>query len=436
VPTEATVLWKAKARLLTSLPSALLLIALSSVPSISVTPRESLLGEPVTIAIGDRPGSQVTVNLTSDRFGLTFKSTATYILPESGSLKADLSLLWLMMPSGPSGRPAKFTRDSDLDPRTYTVSVTADGVTASSTFIRRALDDSTVRRVVDQGTRVGTLFSAKDGSCRPGLVVLGGSEGGVPEEQAAVLASHGFATLALAYYNAPGLSKSLVNVPVELVQNGVRFLKTSAEVCKDRKVGVVGSSKGAELALVAGSLFPDIQAVAAISPSSVVFEGIGQAPEGGDSSSWTYQGHPLTYANGAVPAVVTDAITAEKRAGKRIAYMPEYAARLDGNTNKGAVIGVARIAGPILLVAGGDDQLWPSLPMANQIAASRNAMTPRYPDLQLSYPKAGHQIGIPYGFAKAELAHSSLDLGGTAAADEDASRDSWPKLIDFLTKIL
>jgi hypothetical protein len=74
--------------------------------------------------------------------------------------------------------------------------------------------------------------------------------------------------------------------------------------------------------------------------------------------------------------------------------------------------------------------------MANQIAAMRKKMTPRDADVVFSYPSAGHPIGLPFGFAKAELAHSSLDLGGTAEANEAASENSWPKIVAFLKKSL
>jgi dienelactone hydrolase len=410
-------------------------IALVAAPAINVSPQTSMVDEPLAIAVTARPHSHATVTLTTERFGLRFQSAASYVVPESGSLRVDPSLLWLMMPTGPSGRPATFERDSDLAARTYAVSVAAGGVTASSTFVRQVLDDRTARTVVDSGTLVATLFSAKDGTCRPGAIVLGGSEGGVPEEEAAILASRGFATLALAYFNAPGLSRNLVNVPVELVGNAVAFLRGNPAVCKDRGIGVLGSSKGAELALVSASLFPQIRAVVAISPASVIFGGIGQASNG-TASSWSYEGKPLPFANGVVPPAVSNAIAAERSSGKKISYLPEYTAEIDGNTDAAAVIQVDRIRGPLLLVAGGDDRLWPSLRMANQIAAMRKKMTPRDADVVLSYPSAGHPIGLPFGFAKAELAHSSLDLGGTAEANEAASENSWPKIVAFLKKSL
>src|SRR5262249_12675574 len=154
------------------------------------------------------------------------------------------------------------------------------------------------RTVVDDGTFVASLFSAKSGRCRPGIVVLGGSDGGVPEEEAAVLASHGFATLALAYFGAPGLEKTLINIPIERVSQGIAYLHESAAVCPKAKIGILGSSKGAELALVAASRFSTVGAVVAIAPSSVVFGGIGKTESGATGSSWSFGGKPLPFADG------------------------------------------------------------------------------------------------------------------------------------------
>jgi dienelactone hydrolase len=297
---------------------------------------------------------------------------------------------------------------------------------------RTALAPDIARKVVDDGLFVATLFSSKSRGCQAGVIVLGGSDGGVPEEEAAVLAAHGFTTLALAYFAAPGLPRSLVNVPIESVERGIAFMKSNAAVCKNRRLGVLGASKGAELALVAATKFNDIRAVVAASPSSVIFGGIGPAPAGTIDSSWSYAGKPLPFANGVVPKAVSEQIDAERRAGRPVSYQPEYAAQLQNNTDPAAVITVEQISGPVLLIAGGADELWPSLPMATQIMQRLNERHHPYLDQLLDYPAAGHPIGIPYEFAKAELAHSPLALGGTAEANERASEDSWPKVVRFL----
>jgi hypothetical protein len=59
-------------------------------------------------------------------------------------------------------------------------------------------------------------------------------------------------------------------------------------------------------------------------------------------------------------------------------------------------------------------------------------MAQRFADQLLLYPGAGHLIGIPFQFAKAEMAHSFLDVGGSAEADEATDEQSWPIIVQFL----
>jgi dienelactone hydrolase len=368
---------------------------------------------------------------------MLFRASDGEIVPGDANLNVGMDFFWSVMPQGPPTEHVEFRRGMELDPRSYTVTVTVGSTTpAVAIFQRTALSPETARQVVDNGPLVATLFSSTTDACQAGVIVLGGSDGGVPEEEAAVLASHGFTTLALAYFGAPGLPRSLVNVPLESVERALAFMKSNGAVCPSQKIGILGASKGAELALVSASRFHDIGAVVAVSPSSIVFGGIGSAPPGVANSSWSYRGTPLPFANGAIPTAVEDAITQQRRANQRVAYVAEYAAELKNNTDAGAVIPVEDIAGPVLLVAGGSDELWPSLTMAQQVRKRLQDHHHPYADQLLSYSAAGHPIGVPFEFAKAELEHSSLALGGTAETNERASEDSWPKIVQFFAASL
>src|SRR5947199_7390847 len=113
----------------------------------------------------------------------------------------------------------------------------------------------------------------ENGGPFPGVLVLGGSRGGVREELALALAEHGLACLALAYFGADGLPPQIVEIPLEWVERAARWLVGSPALT-GAPVGIVGGSKGAELALLAASRFPDlIGPVVAIAPASVAFFG-------------------------------------------------------------------------------------------------------------------------------------------------------------------
>jgi BAAT / Acyl-CoA thioester hydrolase C terminal len=67
----------------------------------------------------------------------------------------------------------------------------------------------------------------------------------------------------------------------------------------------------------------------------------------------------------------------------------------DANAIAPAVIPVERIAGPLLLVAGTDDQLWPSDRYVGLAIARRHQHAVPYTDVSLEYTGAIHFIGAP-----------------------------------------
>jgi len=140
---------------------------------------------------------------------------------------------------------------------------------------------------------VANLYAPANGGRRlPGIIVLGGSEGGMGEGsaiEAALLAEHGFAAMHLGYFDVPGRSKVLEGLPLEYFKTAIDWLRAQGNVDRD-KIAVVGGSKGAEAALLIASLYPQIKAVVAGAPSSVVWPGIRGTRNG---SSWTLAGADL-----------------------------------------------------------------------------------------------------------------------------------------------
>ncbi len=76
----------------------------------------------------------------------------------------------------------------------------------------------------------GFLCDQGDGRQHPGVMVLGGSEGGVGLPDVAVLlASHGFTTLSLAYFGFKGLPPTLQNIPVEYFGRALEWMRACPE---------------------------------------------------------------------------------------------------------------------------------------------------------------------------------------------------------------
>jgi dienelactone hydrolase len=102
-----------------------------------------------------------------------------------------------------------------------------------------------------------------------------------------------------------------------------------------------------------------------------------------------------------------------------------------------AAIPVERIGGPVLLLSGEDDRLWPSPILADLAVARLAAHRHPHPVAHLRYPGAGHVFG-PIGLPATAntivhpLRGRAMALGGTAAANAAAAADSWPRVLRFL----
>jgi hypothetical protein len=140
----------------------------------------------------------------------------------------------------------------------------------------------------------GEFFSpASGGAARPGVLELGGSEGGLTVvEEAAALASHGYTTLALAYFGEPGIPATEQNIPLEYFARALRWLTAQPDVDPNRLV-VDGASRGGEGALILGVYYASlVHAVIAQTTSSVVECGF-DASEQCAGAAWTLHGESV-----------------------------------------------------------------------------------------------------------------------------------------------
>jgi dienelactone hydrolase len=261
---------------------------------------------------------------------------------------------------------------------------------------------------------VGTLYVPYGQQNLPAVIVLGGSEGGIPRDRAALIASHGYVTLALAYFGLDPLPRELERVPLEYVDKAIDWLRGQPAVNRER-IGIFGLSKGAELALLTASRNPAVGAVIAIAPSSVSFQSIAEVRA--NTSSWTAGGKDVPFA----PYVPN-----EKYLQSRT-LVDLYAASLTAAPAE-AEIPVEKIRGPILLIAGKDDALWPSATMAERIVERARRHDFSYPVKNLSFDNAGHHAGhLPL-----RPTADSVRLGGTAQGLAAAQVAAWRQIVEFL----
>lgn len=107
-----------------------------------------------------------------------------------------------------------------------------------------------------------------------------------------------------------------------------------------------------------------------------------------------------------------------------------------------AAIPVERISGPMLMVSGGDDHVWPAEAMAEAIIGRLKARGFAHCVEHLHYPAAGHLLRYPHlpttarSSGHEHLRGARYSFGGTPQADAEAQAESWRGAIAFLHKHL
>lgn len=276
---------------------------------------------------------------------------------------------------------------------------------------------------IARGGILANYFPAKGDGAHPAILLIGGSEGGLSKDMRALallLQAEGYSTLQLAYHNAPGKPARLNNIPLETFYRGLDWLKAQRGIDATR-IGIIGYSKGAEAGLVVATRYPGVRVAVLGMPSSVVWDGA--APQnylvGSFSSSWSEGGKPTAH------------LAYKGRPGNN-SLMPVFVNGLkELNANPAAAIPVERFKGRLMLVCGEAETLWPSCPMAGQIAARAKTAGASAPTL-LRYKDAGHGVmGAPFTDAKARKFWTRIG-GGSEAGNAAARIDSWAKIALFL----
>jgi dienelactone hydrolase len=308
--------------------------------------------------------------------------------------------------------------DEDDDVSTaerWTLTAEVGNAIVARANIRRRAVAADVRIVpVRADGLVGVFYEPPGGGRHPAVLVLGGSGGGIPPAAgpAGGLASRGYAVLALAYFGVDGLPRALSNIPLEYFGTALRWLAAQPSVDVGR-IGVLGASRGAELALLLGASYSNIRAVVAYMPSNVVWRG---CCDQSTPVAWTVGGRP-------------------------VAAMPPPGRRF-GLDSERAEIQVERIRGAVLLISGKDDGVWESAPMAEKVVARLKRGNFPYPSQSLTYDHAGHSITRPYTSTmnlngrRHPLSGRVMHLGGTPAGTAQAREDSWRQMLTFVDRHL
>jgi dienelactone hydrolase len=390
--------------------------------TLRVSPERVLIDETAVIrAAGLQAGERVTIRSSlTDGADVRWSAQAEFVAdaegtvdvsrqaPVGGSYKevSAMGLIWFMMPVA-NGASA-YAAPRNLAAQTVEFELVVNGKKiAAAQLVQDAVAQGVRRIPVSDETLRGILFVPAGEGRHPGVLVVGGSNGGAPTRQAAWLASRGFTALALAYFHYEDLPPMLEAIPLEYFQRGLAWLVRRPEVSGER-LAVMGTSRGGELALQLGSMFPIVGAVVAYVPANVRY----RACCGNTSVpyAWTWGGRALPYAT--------------PRLG----------------VNPAAAIEVERTHGPVLMISGQNDGVWHSSEMAELVMSRLKHANFEYSSENLRYAHAGHAAGRPdirpawHGATRHPISGRLNDMGGSAKGDAESSMDAMPKVLECLRK--
>ncbi len=403
--------------------------AVLAAQTLTAVPSRVLADEAAVIrAAGLEPNERIAIQaLLEDGAGNAWASAAEFLAdvrgvvdtaaqaPLAGSYKeaSAMGLVWSMLPA--SKKVASYQAPRGFGAQTIEFRLMRKGESiAIARLEQMSVAEGVERSSVREGALRGVFFVPAGKEPHPGVPVVGGSEGGVPIRKAAWLASRGFAAFALAYFHYEDLPAQLEAIPLEYFQQAIAWLAQRPEVSAGR-LAVMGTSRGGELALQIGSMFPRVGAVVAYVPANVRYPaccaGATRVPY-----AWTWQSQPLAF----LPL--------------RLRRDPALAER--------AAIAVENTQGPVLMISGEDDRVWRSAEMADAIAARLKHAHFAYSFENLKYPHAGHTAGRPdivpawHGMTRNPVSGQQVDWGGSAKGDAESSLDAIPKALAFLRRDL
>jgi dienelactone hydrolase len=436
--------------------SCLTFFLLRGNPKIQVNPTRALFDEPVEIIVSNLASHQQIIieALRNEKDNSILLSRAVFEAddkgfvnvaaqsPVSGSYNGidPMGLFWSMT------LVDKATSHQTLQNDEVSLSVfSQDKLLAQKTIYRLPVSpDVEERDIHDQGV-VGTLLYPKTMKSSPGIIVVTGSSGGIPKTLARLLASHGYAVLALGYFGVEGLPSNLENIPLEYFQNAMQWFKKQPQVNSD-KVALLGGSYGGELVLLLASTFPkEMNAVVAYVPSGLVYGGIPEM----NKPAWTYKSAPIPF----MPFLATEEIFSAIKEGKvpfhkgtvedpqqpTLLYL--YGLEKFSDAIESSMIPVENIRCPILILSGEDDKLWPSTLYGNLVMERLEKRGSTIERKHIHFSGAGHLFELPYvPSAPRPYYHPIVKLwctmGGTAEGNARAGKESWSETLSFLKQYL
>ncbi|XP_060093119.1 bile acid-CoA:amino acid N-acyltransferase [Heteronotia binoei] len=406
--------------------------------TITATPKSSLADEPLKISVtGLEPSQLVTIqaSLTDER-GVLFQARAFYWTDKNGQVDLmrdaaqggdysgvqPMGLLLFLKPDKPFSRLMKrdvintpYEVRLDVFDSFQMVSLPHEQSLASQTVERWYAAPGVQRILVRHGKVRGALFLPAGQGPFPGVIDIFGGVGGLTEFRASLLASRGFATLALAYFGYEDLPCCLGPMDLGYFEEAANFLLNHPKV-RGPRLGIVGICKGAEIALAMATYLPQIGATVCINGTHAV------------------HGYVLYYRDFCIqpiPYKHERMLITHQGVVDLSNIFEDPRAKL----HQDSVLPVEKAQGKILLIVGESDRNYNSKAFATEIMERMKKFGKTHCAL-LSYPNAGHLIEPPASpfCNESWLPFVSRPVlwGGDAEAHVAAQVHSWREIQKFL----
>lgn len=235
------------------------------------------------------PRAKITIHVTVKEGRYTFGSSGCYYADDNGNVDVgeipsvmgtytglhQMGLFWSMIPAPGQPLGLRLLKTNASEPLVTKVTVhqghvdfedlfLSDNVPLAGGVINRWYMDKSVRKVIVRHGRLrGALFIPPGKGPFPGVIEMFGTIGSLVESRAALLASRGFVTFALAWFHYDGLPKHLEEVDLDYFMEAIEWL-VSQSCVRDNGIGVIGVSKGGEIALQMAYYSPKVKAVVSI----------------------------------------------------------------------------------------------------------------------------------------------------------------------------
>ena len=208
---------------------------------------------------------------------------------------------------------------------------------------------------------VGHLAEPDEGSDRAVIVIMGGEQSLLPGIKFAErLADFGITGLAVSLFGAEGLPDAPSQIPLDMFLPAVSMLREKKQI---RHISVYGQSMGSIFAVLVAQYIGGMENLILVSPTHVPFEGTKKDKKTMTGHSIaTWQGEDIPFVRADFSAVKAAKYQKHPAAGHKVLgmWVAYYEAYQSEAAVRRARLHPERSSARILMIAGQEDEAWPS----------------------------------------------------------------------------